>query len=124
MLLAAALGFILVLILVIRVLAIACAVIAGSATWDATRDPAAASMGALGVLFAARLLLDLAALQDGARPVTVAAEILAAGGAAAAIAGAALGQGAGPGQGLSTSLISLGAASAAMAGVARLRVLP
>ena len=72
----------------------------------------------------ARLLLDLAALQDGARPVTVAAEILAAGGAAAAIAAAALGQGAGPGQGLATSLISLGAASAAMAGVARWRVLP
>jgi|GEM_PF-5003099 len=124
MLPAAALGFILALILVRRVLAIACAVLAGSATWDATRDPAAAIMVALGVLFAARLLLDLGAIQDRIRPIIVGAGILAAGAAAAVIAGAALGQEAGPGQELATFLISLGAASAAMASVARWRLLP
>jgi hypothetical protein len=85
MLIAAAIAFVISIVVIRRVLPIACAAAAGWLAWSATHDAATAGAASIAALVVASWLLDAAANNNTARRLTVGAEI-----AAAAIGGGGL----------------------------------
>ena len=118
MLIAAGVLVVVSIIVVRRVLPIACAAVAGWLAWSTTHDPATAGIAAIAVLLATSWLLDAAANHNIARRLTVGAELAAA----AIVAGGLAYQIAGE-QGASIIWIVGGASIVAMAIVARWRQL-
>lgn len=78
MVIAAAIAFVISIIVVRRVLSIACAAAAGWLAWSVTHDAAAAGIASVAMMLATSWLLDAAADHHIARRMTVGAEIAAA----------------------------------------------